>query len=278
MPNLGSPILMSATYRDASGAPVDPTNVVLTITLPDQTTITPAPVHASTGVFTYNYISTMRGHGSWAYTSDNYGGIGDVFNVQLPAQTLVSVTDAKKHINYDLTDSTDDDEIRDMLRSVSAEVQSDCGYCLPTSITESADINLGGQSSIVVTQWPVLSVDAVTPLMSNSGQATVDVSKAQVNALGGVFFLNSGVPFYGPYAVTYTAGRVDSDGHTYVPDDLQELTLILFKWMWETQRGSTPSGVAGFGSDGDEAEGGRYGHPLPDRAMYLKQRYLRPNV
>lgn len=271
---LGTPVVMSGTWTDSTGAAVDPTSPTLTITHPNGTTTTPALVHGVTGYYSYTYTATEYGFHHWVIAS-NLGGVEDSFNVtSTTSWTLVSLADAKGHIND--PDSADDAEMRDKLRAATSWVNTSCGYSIPTTITETVTVPLGGASSMVLNQWPVLSVTSITPVVTTIGVPTPDVTKVAINADSGIITLSTGLSLYGTYNVVYVAGRRDATGATYVPDDLQELTLLLFGWLWETQRGSS-TGYAGL-SDDDEAEGGRYGHPLPSRAEAILDDYLRPHV
>lgn len=264
---LGTVMHLPATYKDSTGALVDPTAVVLTIKLPDLTSVTPAVIHDSTGKFHVDYTTTQSGHHAWAYTS-SLGGFGDVFNIgsALPTTALVSLAAAKRHIQVDATDTTDDAEMRDMILSASDMVNSSCGYSVSTTVTEYVTCMGSGNVSLILTDWPVLSVQSITP--QAVGSTAVDVSTL-IGSDSGIYTLNTGGSFYGQNLVAYTVGR------SFVPGDLQELTLILFKWMWETQRAAGTEGMSGFS---DEAEGGRWGHPLPERAIAIMQKYERPHV
>lgn len=264
---LGTKIHLPVTYTDAAGVLTDPSPApVLTIDLPDGTSVTPAVTHDSTGKYHVDYLTVQEGHHSWSYTS-NLGGVGDVFNISGQQPTaLVSLTAAKLHINYSATDTTDDAEMRDVLLSATDMVNSACGASVKKTVTEVVPCQVSGTPSLILTEWPVLTVDTITPLLSWA--PAVDVANL-VASDSGICTLTTGQLFYGPTQVAYTVGR------SVIPDDLQELCLLLFGWMWETQRGAATAGVAGFS---DEAEGGRYPRPLPARAEYIMRQYVRPNV
>ena len=275
---LGTPVHIPATFLDADGAPYNPGAVVLTITKPDQTTATPSMVNPSTGVYTYDYATTQYGHYSWAVTSATGGSLTDVFNVAPATNTsLFSLSDAKDQLNDEDASTADDAEIRDYIRSATNWVNTRCGYSIPTTITETVTATGGGQKSLVLTKWPVLSVQSLTPTIPAMGVPTPDVTNPAIDSNNSIVSLTQGVLlFAGPYKAVYKVGREDANGYVYIPDDLIELGLLIFKWMWETQRGGGQSGGAFFSQGSDDEPVGT--QPLPARVAVILANYMRPNV
>ena len=68
-------VRLTVTFTDplANNAPVDPTAVVLTLTLPDQTQQTPAPVRD--GVGAYHCDTTVSQAGVWIYSWQGTGAV-----------------------------------------------------------------------------------------------------------------------------------------------------------------------------------------------------------
>ena len=93
---LGGPVPLTFTLTDASGNPVNAvsTQPVLTLTLPDQTTTTPAVSNTGTGIYTATYKTTEVGHHlvSWTCADATYpGGYGDEFDVWSTTSTNVQI-------------------------------------------------------------------------------------------------------------------------------------------------------------------------------------------
>ena len=85
---------------DTTGNPQDATGaVVVTITLPDGTTATPAVTHAGLGTYQATYTTTQPGHHivSWSAAGTTPGAYTDTFEVQPSTdQTIVSLAEAKE--------------------------------------------------------------------------------------------------------------------------------------------------------------------------------------
>src|SRR3546814_17325246 len=81
--------------------------MALTITRPDNTTVSVSPVTpVSTGTYTYDYATVQPGRHvvRWVATGANAGAYTDVFDVREAAPPLLfSLADARKHVNATVT-------------------------------------------------------------------------------------------------------------------------------------------------------------------------------
>jgi hypothetical protein len=159
--DLGDPIPLTFTVRNAAGAPENATTVVLTITLPDLTTVTPA-VTGLVGVYTPNtpYVATLAGRHlvNWVATGTNACTSSDVFNV-LPADAgfIISLADARRGIRS-IGTATDED-LRDLIADVTPIMEDICGPLLRKTRVETYD---GGTSQINLLYAPILSITSIT--------------------------------------------------------------------------------------------------------------------
>ncbi len=126
---LGSLVPLSITVRDAAGTPAATSPVVLTLTLPDGTTATPAVSTVTTGVYFVDYAAPQAGRyeAYWTTAGTIVSAFGpDAFEVKAATRApIVGLADVKAHLN--LTVTTYDDELLSMLAGVSDAVESALG-------------------------------------------------------------------------------------------------------------------------------------------------------
>lgn len=254
--DLGELVALSVTIRDAAGIVANAGAVNLVITLPDGTPAAVGPVSpTSTGVYDYDYPSTQSGrHGvRWVATGVNAGAHTDVFEILAasPPQ-LISLADAKKHLNIPAANTTDDAEIAETIRAVTVAIERHVGAIVRTVYTETYD---GGRCEIALRHYPVIAVTSVTV----SGVA-LDPSGYTLTPAG---LLVPDLPFpCGRFnvAVAYVAGMVST-----LPNVAQAVKIVL-KHMWETQRGS--GGMRPPVGGGEPVSVG-LGYTMPNRAKEL---------
>ena len=236
MIDLGSVYQVAVDVVDASGAPANPDTATLTITLPDDSTVTPAvPAPTTAGQLRVNYTTTQAGRHLWRMVTTNpITAYTEVFDVRDQGPVaIVSLADAKKQLNIASTDTGDDDELRGFITGASLAVERELGRIVARrSFTERRSTDGDGQ--VLLSNVPVLAL---------------------TSAVGA-----DGRPLTGDVDVTYTAGL------RIVPADSPLATLIVVQHLWETQRGRYGS-VPG-GSQEPEYMTGR-GFALPRRALEL---------
>lgn len=128
---LGALVPLSITVRDSAGQPAATTPVTLTVTLPDGTTATPAVSTSTVGVYFVDYAAPQAGRYEFYWTTGGtvvsaYGP--DVFEVAPATRApLVSLADAKAHLNQTGSVTTNDGELLAMLGAVTDAVESHLG-------------------------------------------------------------------------------------------------------------------------------------------------------
>lgn len=257
--DLGAAVQLAVSVTDGSGNPADSGNMALTITLPDDSTVTVDPVTpTATGSYTYAYTTTQAGRHTvrWLGTGDNPAAYADVFDVREQAPVaIISLADAKNQLNE--TATSDDDEIRGMVTGASLAVERELGTIVARrSFTERR--TAGADGMVLLSNVPVL---AVTSAVSADGATTWTAGDLVVDTATGLVTGAAGAaPLTGDVDFVYTAGL------RIVPDDYQLATAIIVQHLWETQRGRY--GAVAGGSGEPEYMSGR-GFALPRRALEL---------
>ncbi|MCM1972326.1 hypothetical protein [Streptomyces sp. G1] len=259
MIDLGSVYQVAVDVRDADGTLTDPVSATLTITLPDGTTVTPAvPLPSSTpGELRVDYVTSQAGRHTWRLvTTSPTTAYTEVFDVAPSAPiSIVSLARAKKQLNIDSSDTTDDEELRGFITGASLAVERHLGQIVARrSFSERCTVDAYGQ--ILLSHVPVLSLTAVA---SADGATTWTVGDLHADADSGIVHAATGPALTGDVDVTHQAGM------RVVPEDYQLATLIIIQHLWETQRGAI--GVL-LGGEGEAWQPGR-GYAIPRRALEL---------
>jgi hypothetical protein len=215
------------TVTDASGAPVTPATVTLTITQPDQTAqmITQpggaGPLFFSpwpptiTGTVVYNFAAAQPGlhQFDWSATGPVVRKT-DYENFRKFA-SAISLQDARSRIG--LTSTVNDERLRLLMGAATREVEKIVGTLVPRVFTD--DWIPGTYRDVLrLPHGPALSNTAVTSLKSAyPAGPNWDVSQLLVNPYPGTIRHTGLLPFwYGPWLVSYTAGV------TEVPEPVAE--------------------------------------------------------
>lgn len=274
---------------DDSGNPVDASEApVLTITLPDQTTATPAVNDSPAVTGTYlpadPYVTTQAGHHLWAWTvAGTYpAAYVDSFEVRpSPDPTIVSLAEARDILHLPATETSEDQAIRGYSQAVTEWIEYVCGPVVTRQVTEvvraqgrvlilsnppvrtdmgttldASDRRDGSTTNGIVSITPVLSYG----FMYDLDQLLVDGPRGIVRHLAGFPFFYSGDP-YSQFKTIYWAGR------KVIPWGIYEASKIALKHVYGVNRG----GMAGSGSaaaDEEVTETG-FGFSVPNRAVEL---------
>jgi hypothetical protein len=255
MNDLGDVIHLTWEVRDLAGALADST-IVLNITLPDQTVAGPfTPTRASIGQYSYDYATTQAGgHVARAVGTAQPFAHTSVFDVEPAADiSIVSLSNVKKQLTK--TTTTDDDEIRSYILSATENIEATCGVCRIRSFTERAT----GSGTLVLTNRPVITLTTITPIYSWS--PTVAVGEVDVHLETGVITRLNGWPFWGPYNVTYKAGRA------IIPSSLRSAGMLIVQHLWESRRGL--SSIPRYGGEEETVTLPGWGYAIPNRAAEL---------
>lgn len=224
--------------RDPEGTLVDPAGVTLTITLPDATTVTPAPDNPSVGIYQADHVVTEQGrHVVRWETVDPEIAFTDVFSAADPNwPVLVGLAEAKRHLRYQASDTSDDEELRAFIASASAVVEDFVGIVGRRTITET---NSGGERHIVLSRPPIVEVVSVEV------DGEVVDSGDYTESPAGLVARRSGrwPPGFHNVQVTYVAGR------PAVPPNVHNATLELIRVNWRPQQGGNYSVFDGGSSD-----------------------------
>lgn len=271
--DLGDSVRLQAECRDPGGTLANAATATLTITLPDGTTVTPSVTNppSETGVYSVDYPTVQAGrHGvRWVFTTPA-AAYTDMFDVRPAApQLILSLADGRRHLRYAAGDTSDDEQIREWLESITELVEALCGPCVRRTAVEDHTISSGGTYELALRRTPVLAVTSATGILT--GGPTYAGASLDVDSNGVMRRLDGG-RLYGPLRVTYTVGRV------IIPANLSSAARIILQHLWRTQYGASRAG-AGIGGGDDfsvtEPVTG-FGYAIPNRAMQLMEPHRLP--
>lgn len=273
MYDLGETVRLAASVRDAGGALSNAATVTLTITLPDGTTTSPTVTNppAQTGQYTVDYVTTQAGRHAWRLVATTPNdAYTDVFDVREAAsRALMSLADAKRHLNIAAANTAHDDELREHIETATDVVEDIIGPVVRRTVTET--FSGRGTPGIVLSHVPVISITSVT----EDGTA-VDASGY---SLGDDGVLKRVVGYqqmgwrYGTNNVTvvYVPGRV------VVRSAIREASLELLRVNFRPQLGGNYSPFSGGpGDDQGQPADRRLGFYVPNRVMQLLTGFEKP--
>lgn len=255
MIDLGDVITPAASLTNAAGVAADAVSCVLTLTLPDGTSTSPAVTHPGTGSYTATYATTMAGlhTARWVATTITGGAAQEVitstYEVEDSLEAIISLAELKDHLR--ITGTGSDEKLR-----ATAEVATDVieNY-LDRSLRRRTVVDVldGGRSSVRLCRTPVLSITSVT----DSGTA-IPASGYAVDYGAGIVYrggTNSPTWFiWGRQSVTvtYVAGPVAG----VIPPRIRQAVLELARHLFTVQRGGSnlPRTQDGEGSMGGAAQ------------------------
>lgn len=255
--DLADVIPLTVTIRDANGDPADGGAVVLTVGLPDGTTVTPSVTHSGVGVYQVDYPPTMPGRHtvSWVCTGLNASGYSDVFDVRPAAPPYVgSLAALKAQLNMSSTE--DDEELRTYLEAATGVVER---YLRRAVVRRSrTEVHSVTNGNLILNWAPIVSVTSVA---TTDGATTWNVADLKVSDAGIVTAV-AGPAIVGEVAAEYVAGV------EVVPAEWTLASVIIGQHLWETQRGQTGGPFAG-GLDMPGAGITSFGFSIPNRAKEL---------
>jgi hypothetical protein len=216
---------------DEQGAPVDTSTQVLTITLPDGTTVIPVVTHDSIGNYHVDYQLTQEGLYRFYWTTTGpVTSKSEYVNAEV-FRSIIGMAEAKTFINFD--SGSDEDILRQIMGAATELAESIAGSCVQRQLT---NIRIPGNSkpALRLPRGPLPSESAVTSVSSIYGGGpswTYANGDLIVSPESGVVQLASLVSFWmGPWKATYTVGRV------VIPPSIQLAVKEIIYDMWSTQR------------------------------------------
>jgi len=267
--DLGDKVYLSWSTVDSSGTAVNPGTVTATVTLPDGTTSSLTTATATTGSYTTTYVPTKVGRHiyAWAATGAWPQAYNDVFEVRdINDIGIVSLDDAKYHLNIPATDISQDSELLRIIDAAADLCEQYVGVVLGrrTYTSELYDGNteaLRLRSPKAISITSVYENNALLPAAAYSldptGQRLYRVGSGTLYATNSYGYWSGG---FNNISVTYVAGYANP------PAAAKQGVLEVIRHLWQTQRGSMS--VMGRNIAGDET----YTTPtysLPRRAMEL---------
>lgn len=228
--DLGDTVPIGVAIRNAADALVNPSTIVLTITLPDGTTATPTPVNDSTGLYSVLYVPTQAGRHlvRWVTTTPNTAHT-DAFDVSEAAPPLIlSLAEAKAALNIRPADTDQDDELRDMLEGLTSVVEKEVGAVVRR--TRTSILRPCGDWRLPLPYSPVISATSATLVRDAS---SVDVTGWYAD--GSLLYCGTTGFFpYEPFTLTYVVGRPD------LPANIRKGAVEILRLAWASQRASEP--------------------------------------
>lgn len=258
--DLGATVRLTGECRDPDGTLTTATTAVVTVTLPDGTTVTPAVTETDTpGRYQADHVTTTPGRHTvrWVWT-EPAAAYTDVFDVQEETPpTILSLADAREHLN--LKSTKDDDEIRFWNNATTLAVEYYVGPVTARSFTEQHQVR--NAAVIVLRRTPVIAVTAVDSVLT--GTAAYAPDGLDVDTTTGELYRLDGGRLSGRLRITYRAGR------TIIPENITGAARIILEHLWLTQRGNR-GGLAGGGQDYSVTEPiPGLGYAVPNRALQL---------
>mgnify|MGYP001606920896 CR=1 FL=1 len=151
----------------------------------------------------------------------------------MSATDIVTLAQAKKQLNIDVSNTTSDAELSEVfIPAVTEAVEEKAGKVINRSVTEVFD---GGRAVLLLTSIPVVSITSVSEagIALAAGACVVDQNSGVLTRVSGV----SPMPFLPgvqSVSVTYVAGQAADV--TAVAGNVRLAALIILQHMWETQR------------------------------------------
>jgi hypothetical protein len=175
--DIGQMVRLPVTVRDTAGTLTDAT-MAISVTRPDET-VYPAPAVAHDGVGQYHadVIPDAANYGPWLWRYTASGAAVGVYTgqflVRAPGPRIVSLVEAKRHLNKDLNVTTDDEDIRDFIDAAQYVIEFRLGTAVvPRTIVEYFD---GGTDVVHLRTGPVLTVIEVREQWSPGDQRVLTV-------------------------------------------------------------------------------------------------------
>jgi hypothetical protein len=265
---LGQPVTLTQLVRDSAGALANATTVVLTITLPDGTTATPAVTNppAVTGTYVYVYVPTIPGlHGvRWVFSGTNaQAPLPDSLYVE-PSGTVIpviSLAEARKQCR--LASPDDDQEVLRFALVASDIAERRTQIWRRTALTGTFD----GSREFVRLRGPVLSVTSVT----ENGIAVASDGWVLHAERGWLYRGTTQAPRCWAYGIQNVTAAWVAGAPSEIPDAIRQGVRLQVQHLWDSQRGG--SGLPRQ-SGADFEIDPRTGFTIPNAVLELWRPYM----
>jgi hypothetical protein len=274
---IGDTVALGCQFANSAGVPTN-TTVVLTITLPDGTVATPAPVNASAGVYTAGYVPTQAGrHGvRWVGTGAVVSAFTDVFDVHSssPPQ-LFSLAEGRSALKEPSAATADDEELRGYIIAATRVVEDVYGPVVPQTLTQTFD---GGKRKLFADTsiTTMVSVTESGAALVAGTDYTVDYDAGILSrgTFAGSLFMEPTYqePAYFPaiwafgiqnITIVYKAGVAPG---SVIPEHVRKAGRIIMRALWQPdQQPYRPA----FGTPDVEMSTTPSGLPIPHSALEL---------
>jgi len=267
--DLGDVVPLGITITDSTGANANASAVTCTIYLPDGTTTSGSVTNPSTGLYNCDFSPSQVGRHAvkWVATGTNASAYSDDFLVRdFTELGIISLDDAKSHLNIPTSDTSQDEELRSFIDSASDLAESYVGQVLGRR-TFTSELYDGGGEFIRIRNPKAISITSVTEngatvsssnyVLDYTGQRLYRIGSGTLYATNSYGYWTAGM---NNVSITYVAGYVNP------PMAAKQGVLEILRHLWQTQRGAI--NVMSRTQSGDEL----YSTPtysLPRRAMEL---------
>jgi hypothetical protein len=281
---VGQRVRVPFTVRDVNGDPTD-ADIAVTVFRDDDTPYVgiTATHGAGTGEYFFDVTVDSDGIHRWVVVASGavVAVLSGQFFVRSPGQRIVSLEEAKKHLNKTATVTTDDDELRSWIDAATYVIEREIGAVIPRQVVESYD---GGLQSIILRKGPVISVDLVEEFVSPGVFNTLTLQPDLGPFTDNQYMLNlaerriersmGGTPsrflYWGrdSVRVEYTIGRQP------MPANIRQGALELVAHFWRSSQFSTGRAVPREGT----TDASLVGIALPNRVAALIGRKRAPTL
>lgn len=275
----GFQVYSQPVYPATVGTLTTPASNVCTITLPDQTIVTPTLTVLATGVLGLSFTVTQAGlHVGRLTTVNPDSGHQFSFDVSDTSAAIVSLSDARDHLNLLGVDTSNDDELRFHVLTASKVVESIVG---PVARRTIGPVTVYPRGGALILNGPIISLTSLTvaPGYANGygygfGFSTFDLTSVIVDKDAGIIRPPAYIgQFAFPVSVTYVAGR------TVIDERIRMAVLDLVRINMRPQLGGNYSAFDETGSATNSPGQLRFGYFVPrDLASGLLRDFDTPRI
>ena len=261
--DLGDTVTVAVTVRDAAGAPTTPTTAVLSVLLPDGTTVTPAVgAPSSPGEYSVDYVPATAGHYEWRFAATGpTAALNGTFDVT-PAfpGLIVGLPEAKRKLRIPAATTQHDEDLRRYCAAATRAVERYLRQVVVRrTVTELVDVPYGARR-VFLESAPIISVTSITRV---DAAGSWSPSVVRVDPDGWFDIIGGGPSICGLVEVVLVAG------YQQIPDEILQAAEYIVQHLFEVQQQSgLGRSTNPFGSDTDATPSG-LGYAIPNRAVEL---------